>query len=94
MNALTIDGVELTAENVKNDTYSIARPFLFVNKEGNISEAGTKFIDYILSDEGQKIVEEEGLASIINSKRRICKNVVKWTLSSTLEKGFLRCIKS
>ena len=64
VNALTIDGVELTAENVKNDTYSIARPFLFVNKEGNISEAGTKFIDYILSDEGQKIVEEEGFISI------------------------------
>lgn len=64
VNALTIDGVELTAENVKNDTYAIARPFLFVNKEDNISEEGTKFIDFILSDEGQKIVEEKGFISV------------------------------
>ena len=64
VNTLKIDGVELTAENVKNDTYSIARPFLFVNKEGNVSEAGTKFIDYILSDEGQKVVEQEGYISV------------------------------
>lgn len=64
VNALTIDGVKLNAENVKNDTYSIKRPFLLVNKEGNISKEGTKFIDYILSDEGQKIVEEEGFISV------------------------------
>lgn len=64
INALTIDGVELTAENVKNDTYAIARPFLFVNKEDKISEEGTKFIDFILSDEGQKIVEEKGFISV------------------------------
>lgn len=64
VNALTIDGVELTTENVKNNTYAIARPFLFVSKEDNISEEGTKFIEYILSDEGQKIVEEKGFISV------------------------------
>ncbi len=64
VNALTIDGVELTTENIKNNTYAIARPFLFVNKEDKISEEGTKFIEYILSDEGQKIVEEKGFISV------------------------------
>lgn len=64
VNALTIDGVELTTENIKNNTYAIARPFLFVNKEDKISEEGTKFIEYILSDDGQKIVEKEGFISI------------------------------
>lgn len=64
VNALTIDGVELTTENIKNNTYAIARPFLFVSKEDNISEEGTKFIEYILSDEGQKIVEEKGFISV------------------------------
>ena len=64
VNALTIDGVELTTENVKNNTYAIARPFLFVSKEDNISEEGTKFIEYILSDEGKKIVEEKGFISV------------------------------
>ncbi len=42
VNALTIDGVELTVENVKDNKYPIARPFLLVNKEDKISEEGTK----------------------------------------------------
>ena len=64
VNALMIEGIELTTENVKNNKYAIARPFLLVNKEDNISEEGTKFIDFILSDEGQKIVEDKGFISI------------------------------
>ena len=51
VNALTIDGVELTVENVKDNKYPIARPFLLVNKEDKISEEGTKFIEFILSEE-------------------------------------------
>ena len=64
VNALTIDGVELTVENVKDNKYAIARPFLLVNKEDKISEGGTKFIEFILSEEGQKIVEDKGFISI------------------------------
>lgn len=64
VNALTIDGVELTVENVKDNKYPIARPFLLVNKEDKISEEGTKFIEFILSEEGQKIVEDKGFISI------------------------------
>lgn len=64
VNALTIDGVELTVENVKDNKYAIARPFLLVNKEDKISEEGTKFIEFILSEEGQNIVEDKGFISI------------------------------
>ena len=64
VNSLTIDGVELTVENVKENKYAIARPFLLVNKEDKISEEGTKFIEFILSEEGQKIVEDKGFISI------------------------------
>lgn len=64
VNSLTIDGVELTVENVKDNKYAIARPFLLVNKEDKISEEGTKFIEFILSEEGQKIVEDKGFISI------------------------------
>lgn len=64
VNALTIDGVELNAENVKNDSYAIARPFLFVNKEDVITEQGKNFIDFILSEEGQNVVEENGFISV------------------------------
>ena len=37
VNALNIDGVELNAENVKNENYAISRPFLLVNKEDVIN---------------------------------------------------------
>lgn len=56
----TIDGVEPTAENVVSGDYSISRPFLMLYKEDNMTKESQAFIDFILSDEGQKIVEEKG----------------------------------
>ena len=64
INMVTVDGVELTPENVKANTYAIARPFVLVNKEDVISEQGKKLIDFILSDEGQEIMEGKGFISI------------------------------
>ena len=55
--ALKVDGVEATAENVKNGTYTLARPFNIATK-GDISEVAQDFIDFIMSDEGQKVVED------------------------------------
>ena len=53
--AVKVDGVEATAENVKNGTYKVARPFNIATKS-DISDAAQDFIDYILSSEGQEIV--------------------------------------
>ncbi|RDY24424.1 phosphate ABC transporter substrate-binding protein [Romboutsia maritimum] len=64
VNSLAIDNVEPTAENVKAGKYVIARPFILVNKEGTLSKQGKSFIDFILSDEGQKIVKSKGFISI------------------------------
>ena len=60
--ALKVDGAEASTENVKNDTYKISRPFNVATKEG-VSEVAQDFMDYILSEEGQKIVEESGYIS-------------------------------
>ena len=57
-----IDGVEPTAENVKNGTYKICRQFNIAVTE-DISETAQDFIDFILSDEGQSVVEENGYIS-------------------------------
>jgi len=54
--ALKIDGVEATVANIKNDTYKIYRPFNIVTK-GELSDLAQDFINYILSTEGQSIVE-------------------------------------
>ena len=61
--ALTVGGVEATAENVKNGTYEIARPFN-IGYSGTLSEIADDFLTYILSAEGQAIVEEEGYISV------------------------------
>lgn len=60
ISTIDIDGVEATAENVLQQTYKLSRPFLFVAKEGSLSEAGQQFIDFILSPDGQVIVSETG----------------------------------
>lgn len=60
--ALKIDGVEATPENVKNGTYAVARPFNVVTKE-NLTPVAQDFLDFILSAEGQGVVEENGYIS-------------------------------
>nr|WP_294681231.1 substrate-binding domain-containing protein [uncultured Anaerotignum sp.] len=60
--AVTIDGAEATAENIKNSTYSVARPFnIATGKE--VSEVTQDFINFILSEDGQAVVEENGYIS-------------------------------
>ena len=61
-----IDGVEPTTENVVALDYSISRPFLMVYKEENMTKESKAFLDFILSDEGQKIVEEKGGIKVNN----------------------------
>ena len=64
--ALKVDGAEATAANVKNGTYKISRPFNIATK-GTVSEVTQDFINYILSEDGQKIVESNGYISQGNS---------------------------
>ena len=62
--ALYLDGVEATVENVRNGSYKLFRPFLFITvvDEGGEPEGLTKkFIDFTLSSEGQQILINEGL---------------------------------
>ena len=64
--ALKVDGAEATAANVKSGTYKISRPFNIATK-GTVSEVTQDFINYILSEDGQKIVESNGYISQCNS---------------------------
>lgn len=57
--AVKIDGAEASAENVANDTYKVSRPFNIVTGE-EISETVQDFVNYIMSEEGQQIVEDNG----------------------------------
>ena len=57
VNVVKVENVEPKAELVQSGEYKISRPFLVVNKEGSLSEEGQKFIDFILSEEGQTMVK-------------------------------------
>lgn len=64
--AVSIDGVEATAENIKSGAYKIARPFNIAVKEG-ISPAAQDFIDYIMSADGQAVIEDNGYIPVADA---------------------------
>jgi len=57
--AVKIDGTEPTVENIKNNAYKVFRPFNIATKE-DLSELAQDFIRFILSKDGQKVVEDNG----------------------------------
>lgn len=66
--ALKVDGVEATVDNVKSGAYKVSRPFeICISKDG-VTDVAQDFIDYILSDDGQKIIAEEGYISVASGK--------------------------
>ena len=65
--AIEIDGVKASVENIKNGTYKVARPFNIATKE-NLSENAQDFINFIMSSEGQKVVEENGYIAVDGAK--------------------------
>ena len=60
--ALKIDGAAATVDDIKDGTYKIARPFNIVTT-GEVSDVAQDFINFIFSEEGQKIVEDNGYIS-------------------------------
>lgn len=61
--ALKIDGAEATADNIVSGEYKVSRPFNIATN-GEISDAAQDFIDFILSPEGQAVVEENGYIAV------------------------------
>ena len=57
---IAIEGTAPTKENIRNGSYSIITPVYAVTYEGNSNENVHKLIDWMLSDEGQYIIEETG----------------------------------
>ncbi len=60
---VTFDGVHPDLETVKTGKYTIARG-LYSNTKGNPAGLAKKFIDYLLSDEGQQIVADKGFIPV------------------------------
>lgn len=62
--AVKVDGVAATVEDINNGTYKVARPFLVAYKDGSLTDVAQDFLNYIMSDDGQAIINEEGYISV------------------------------
>ena len=64
--ALSLEGVEATAENIKAGNYFLSRPFVMATK-GEISEQNDlvqAWFDFVLGEEGQQVASEVGLITV------------------------------
>ena len=62
--AIKVDGVAATVEDINNGTYKVARPFLVAYTDGSLTDVAQDFLNYIMSDDGQAIINEEGYISV------------------------------
>jgi len=75
--AIKVDGVEATADNIKEGAYPIVRPFNVVTGS-NLSDLAKDFISFIMSEEGQDIISKEGYISTEeNPAKYVKKNGLK-----------------
>lgn len=63
--AVKIDGVEATVDNIKSGDYAVSRPFNIATGD-NVSDVAQDFINYILSAEGQAVIEENGYIAAVD----------------------------
>lgn len=68
--ALKIDKAEAKASNIKSGIYKICRPFNVIVKD-DLSPAAQEFLRFILSSEGQAIVENAGYLPVINNPQYV-----------------------
>lgn len=62
--AVKVNGVDATEENAKAGTYSLKRPFIMAVKEGDVKPEVQAFLDYVMGEEGQKLVTAKKLISV------------------------------
>ena len=63
LKVLKVNGIESSEENIVSGEYRIVRPFIFIYKN-DVQQEARDFINYVLSDEGQQIVEQQGYISV------------------------------
>ncbi|MCI7565075.1 MAG: substrate-binding domain-containing protein [Treponema sp.] len=65
--AVKIDGADATVANINNGSYKISRPFNIAVKEG-LSPVAQDFVNFIISDDGQKIIAANKYIKIQDTK--------------------------
>lgn len=78
--ALKINGKEPSIENIKSGEYEVSRPFNIAVND-NVSELTEDYIDFILSSEGQAVVEKEGFIASVDSPQEYQKSNLSGTIT-------------
>jgi phosphate transport system substrate-binding protein len=63
--AIDVDSIKATVDNVKNKSYKISRPFLAIYDKSKVDDATMAFLDFLMTTEGQAIVEKNGGISAV-----------------------------
>lgn len=61
---LSLNGIEPSIENIRNDTYPIVDNFYMIYRKDNTNENIETIKEFVLSEKGQKIIENTGYVSI------------------------------
>ena len=64
--ALEIDNTAATVENIKSGSYKVSRPFNIATG-ADVSEPAQAFIDFIMSADGQSVIEENGYIAVLDN---------------------------
>lgn len=73
--ALKIDNATASVQSIKDNSYKISRPFNIVVKNDNKDEKVQDFINFILSKDGQAVVENKGYISVTNNSSYVSKEL-------------------
>ncbi|MGI6217456.1 MAG: substrate-binding domain-containing protein [Coriobacteriales bacterium] len=65
--AVSIDGVEPSVDTVKDGSYTVARPFNIVTTSAELTPAAQDFLNYILSSDGQQVIEDNGYVAAVDN---------------------------
>ena len=74
---IKLNGIAPTAENIRNRTYPVTDNFYAVTIKGRESENTKKFLDWMVSEQGQKIIEKVGYVSLNEVKKEENKKAIK-----------------
>jgi len=68
---MAIDGIIPTKENISSGKYPLYRPLFLTLKKSNSNPIAREFVDFILSDEGQAIISNQGTVNLKEGEKLV-----------------------
>lgn len=82
--AVKVDGAEATVDTVKSGEYKVQRPFNIATKD-DVSDAAKDFISYIMSSEGQAIIEDNGYIKVDDAAAAYAASLIEAAIEMAIE---------